>query len=165
MNGYLLSHNCNPESMRMVPGFVLLAVTPFPAIRRSADVFHKTPFFRKHRSRAKTWLEIKCFLGAWGNVWAPDFFLFFRIFSLAQHSLNVVLRAPGSDLWNPGFPFLLGVGIRAPDSEIRRLGAGIQSLESGVAAFGSPTRPSISTYSRSTAPAAVMLHSVLRNEN
>ena len=55
------------------------------------------------------------------------------------------------------FHFLLGVGIRAPHSVIRRLGAGIQSLESGIAAFGSPTRPSISTYSRSTAPAAVML--------
>ena len=57
------------------------------------------------------------------------------------------------------FHFLLGVGIRAPHSVIRRLGAGIQSLESGIAAFGSPTRPSISTYSRSTAPAAVMLMS------
>ena len=54
------------------------------------------------------------------------------------------------------FHFLLGVGIRAPHSVIRRLGAGIQSLESGIAAFGSPTRPSISTYSRSTAPAAVI---------
>ena len=48
------------------------------------------------------------------------------------------------------FLFLLEAGLRD-------LGAGVRSLGSGVAGFGFPHPGSIYTYSRSTAPAAVML--------
>ena len=48
------------------------------------------------------------------------------------------------------FLFLLEDGLRD-------LGAGVRSLGSGVAGFGFPHPGSIYTYSRSTAPAAVML--------
>ena len=93
--------------------------------------------------------------------WVPGDYFFgarnFSDFSGFSTSPNIAsCCAPGTSGIRD-FHFLLGVGIRAPHSVIRRLGAGIQSLESGIAACGSPTRPSISTYSRSTAPAAVML--------
>ena len=48
------------------------------------------------------------------------------------------------------FLFLLAAGLRD-------LGAGLRSLGSGRAGFGFPHPGSIYTYSRSTAPAAVML--------
>ena len=47
------------------------------------------------------------------------------------------------------FLFLLAAGLRD-------LGAGLRSLGSGVAGFGFPHPGSIYTYSRSTAPAAVI---------
>ena len=128
------------------PGFVLLAVTP-----SAAWVFFRL-FFEKSAPEGKIarnqmfWVPGDHFFGARN-------FSDFLGFSTSPNIASCC--APGTSGIRD-FHFLLGVGIRAPNSEIRRLGAGIQSLESGIAAFGSPTRPSISTYSRSTAPAAVM---------
>ena len=74
---------------------------------------------------------------------------FFSNFQPPQHKPHVELREPGSELRNPGFPFFTG----GRDSE----GTGVWSLGSEVAGFGFPIPRSIYTYSRSPAPAAVML--------
>ena len=132
------------------PGFVLLAVTPF--CRADHFLFFRL-FFEKSAPEGKMarnqmfWVPGDHFFGARN-------FSDFLGFSTSPNIASCC--APGTSGIRD-FHFLLGVGIRAPHSVIRRLGAGIQSLESGIAAFGSPTRPSISTYSRSTAPAAVIL--------
>ena len=128
------------------PGFVLLAVTPFP--RNAARAFFFA-YFSKNRPRAEKSLEtlIPGYLG--DTFWAPENFPVFSIFQPPQHRPHVELREPGSELRNPGFPFFTG----GRDSE----GTGVWSLGSEVAGFGFPTPRSIYTYSRSPAPAAVML--------
>ena len=129
------------------PGFVLLAVTPFPRNAARASFF---AYFSKNRPRAEKSLEtlIPGYLG--DTFWAPENFPVFSIFQPPQHRPHVELREPGSELRNPGFPFFTG----GRDSE----GTGVWSLGSEVAGFGFPTPRSIYTYSRSPAPAAVMLY-------
>ena len=129
------------------PGFVLLAMTPFRGF-----VYFFT-YFSKNRPRAEKSLEtlIPGYLGA--TFWAPENFPVFSIFQPPQHRPHVELREPGSELRNPGFPFFTG----GRDSE----GTGVWSLGSEVAGFGFPTPRSIYTYSRSPAPAAIILEKVV----
>ena len=128
------------------PGFVLRAVTPFPADPRRAFFF---AHFSKNRPRTEKSLETLTG-GYLADIFLdPEIFPVFSIFQPPQHRPHVELREPGSELRNPGFPFFTG----GRDSE----GTGVWSLGSEVAGFGFPTPRSIYTYSRSPAPAAVML--------
>ena len=128
------------------PGFVLLAVTPFRGIRRCIP---KNAFFSKIRPRTGKSVSAltKTYLA--DTFLDPENFPVFSIFQPPQHRPHVELREPGSELRNPGFPFFTG----GRDSE----GTGVWSLGSEVAGFGFPIPRSIYTYSRSPAPAAVML--------
>ena len=152
----MLVHDRNPESMRTVPRVCAAGRDSVPGHPRHLIFFRL--FFEKSAPEGKMarnqmfWVPGDHFFGArnFSDFWG---------FSTSPNIASCC--APGTSGIRD-FHFLLGVGIRAPHSVIRRLGAGIQSLESGIAAFGSPTRPSISTYSRSTAPAAVKLENSSR---
>ena len=136
----------NPESMRTVPRVCAAGRDSVPRYPARAFFF---AYFSKNRPRTEKSLEtlIPGYLG--DTFWAPENFPVFSIFQPPQHRPHVELREPGSELRNPGFPFFTG----GRDSE----GTGVWSLGSEVAGFGFPTPRSIYTYSRSTAPAAVML--------
>ena len=125
------------------PGFVLLAVTPFPAID------FENAYFSKNRPRTEKSLETLIPGYLEDTFWAPENLPVFSIFQPPQRRPHVELREPGSELRSPGFPFFTG----GRDSE----GTGVWSLGSEVAGFGFPILRSIYTYSRSPAPAAVML--------
>ena len=142
----VLVHDRNPESMRTVPRFCAAGRDSVSAAPRIGFFF---AFFSKNRPRAEKSLEtlIPGYLG--DTFWAPENFPVFSIFQPPQHRPHVELREPGSELRNPGFPFFTG----GRDSE----GTGVWSLGSEVAGFGFPTPRSIYTYSRSPAPAAVMV--------
>ena len=131
------------------PGFVLRAVTPFPADARDPRRAFFFAHFSKNRPRAEKSLETLIPGYLEDTFWAPENFPVFSIFQPSQHRPHLELREPGSELRNPGFPFFTG----GRDSE----GTGVWSLGSEVAGFGFPTPRSIYTYSRSPAPAAVML--------
>ena len=134
------------------PGFVLLAVTPFRGIRGIRRCVPKNAFFSKIRPRTGKSVSAltKTYLA--DTFWDPEIFPVFSIFQPPQHRPHVELRRPGSALRNPGVSFFL------LEDGLRDLGAGVRSLGSGVAGFGFPRPGSIYTYSRSTAPAAVMLN-------
>ena len=88
--------------------------------------------------------------------WTLKFFRFFRFVNLPN--IGLMLSSGDLDLRSGprDFLFLLAAGLRD-------LGAGLRSLGSGVAGFGFPHPGSIYTYSRSTAPAAVMLSKNIKN--
>ena len=146
----MLVHDRNPESMRTVPRVCAAgrdSVPRYPAYPRRALFF---AHFSKNRPRTEKSLETLTG-GYLADIFLdPEIFPVFSIFQPPQHRPHVELREPGSELRNPGFPFFTG----GRDSE----GTGVWSLGSEVAGFGFPTPRSIYTYSRSPAPAAVMLY-------
>ena len=143
----MLVHDRNPESMRTVPRVCAAGRDSVPAYAPRAFFF---AYFSKNRPRAEKSLEtlIPGYLG--DTFWAPEVFRFFRFFNLPN--IGLMLSSGDLDLRSGtrDFLFLLEDGLRD-------LGAGVRSLGSGVAGFGFPHPGSIYTYSRSTAPAAVML--------
>ena len=147
----MLVHDRNPESMRTVP-----RVCPAGGDSICADPRRDFFFahFSKNRPRAEKSLETLTGGYLADTFLDPEIFPVFLIFQPPQHRPHVELREPGSELRNPGFPFFTG----GRDSE----GTGVWSLGSEVAGFGFPIPRSIYTYSRSTAPAAVMLRLVSR---
>ena len=90
------------------PGFVLLAVTPFPRIREIREFVFFFAYFSKIRPRTGKSLETltKTYLA--DTFLDPEIFPVFSIFQPPQHRPHVELRRPGSALRNPGFPFFTG---------------------------------------------------------
>ena len=113
------------------PGFVLLAVTPFPADPAREFFF---AYFSKNWPRAEKSLEtlIPGYLG--DTFWAPENFPVFSIFQPPQHRPHVELRRPGSALRNPGFPFF--TGGRAAGSGGRAAVSGIWGCWLRISASG-----------------------------
>ena len=142
----MLVHDRNLESMRTVPRVCAAGRDSNCADPARAFFF---AYFSKIRPRAGKSVSAltKTYLA--DTFLDPEIFPVFSIFQPPQHRPHVELREPGSELRNPGFPFFTG----GRDSE----GTGVWSLGSEVAGFGFPTPRSIYTYSRSPAPAAVML--------
>ena len=142
----MLVHDRNPESMRTVPRVCAAGCDSNCADPRRDFFF---AYFSKIRPRTGKSVSAltKTYLA--DTFLDPEIFPVFSIFQPPQHRPHVELREPGSELRNPGFPFFTG----GRDSE----GTGVWSLGSEVAGFGFPTPRSIYTYSRSPAPAAVML--------
>ena len=142
----MLVHDRNPESMRTVPRVCAAGCDSNCADPARAFFF---AYFSKNRPRTEKSLETLTG-GYLADIFLdPEFFPVFSIFEPPQHRPHVELREPGSEFPNPGFPIFRG----GRDSE----GTGVWSLGSEVAGFGFPTPRSIYTYSRSPAPAAVML--------
>ena len=144
----VLVHDRNPESMRTVPRVCAAGRDSVPRNPLHPRIVPKNTFVRKIGPVQKNGSKSHVWEGAWGVVWAPENFPVFSIFQPPQHRPHVELREPGSELWNPGFPFFIGGRDSASragiwDYGIRRLGAGIRSLGSGVAGFGFPTPRSI----------------------
>ena len=101
----MLVHDRNPESMRTVPRVCAAGHDSVLADPRRDFFFD---YFSKIRPRAEKSLEtlIPGYLG--DTFWAPKNFPVFSIFQPPQQRPHVELRAPGSDLRNPGFPFFTG---------------------------------------------------------
>ena len=87
-----------------------------------------SPFFRKIGPGGKNCSKSNV-LGTWRPLfWRPNFFRFFWIFNLPQHSL--MLRS--GHLRNPGFPFFIYIGRRDPSSALCNPPPGSRHPISGV---------------------------------